>query len=221
MDHKYIRDNQLIDRYLRNELSEGDKEEFEIHFLSDSETLAELEMAERLQQGLQGLDASDELREARSHGWLKGAFLSPQYAAAASILLVFSIGFSGLMYRELQQAPTFTGTQLVPIMATRGTAAGSVIHVGDSADWIVLLVDPGFETYQRFRATVSRQTGAGAEQIWQSENLQPGYEEMLAIGMPGQILEPGAYEIRLEGGRDDATVDPVFVEISRLPFRVE
>ena len=41
MDHQYIQDNQLVERYLQDKLSEEEKAAFEEHYLSDAETLAQ------------------------------------------------------------------------------------------------------------------------------------------------------------------------------------
>ena len=39
--------------------------------------------------------------------------------------------------------------------------------------------------------------------IWQVDEMLPGYEDMLALSLPGSILEPGFFEVRIEGWRDE------------------
>ena len=44
MDRNYVSENQVVDRYLRGELTEEQCADFEAFYLSDQETLAELEV---------------------------------------------------------------------------------------------------------------------------------------------------------------------------------
>ena len=221
MDHKYIQDNQLVERYLQDKLTDEEKVAFEEHYLSNPETLAELELAEKMQDGLKGLEESDFFEPTATSSWFNRVFLSPQYAAAASILLVFSLGATGTLYRQLQTDAVFGGTQVIPIMSVRSSSQGqaaSLITIKRTNDWIVLLLDPGMETYPRYRALVARVNGKDPDTIWQLDDLQPGYEDMLAVGLPGAVLQPGEYEIRLSGA-SPATSDG-FAEIRRVGFTV-
>jgi hypothetical protein len=215
MDHKYIQDNQLVERYLRDKLTDEEKVAFEEFYLSSPETLAELELAEKMQDGFRDLEESEFVTGTATDGWFNRIFLSPQYAAAASILLVFSLGFSGMLYQQLQTDDAIYGTQIVPILATRGDSA-TVINIHQPADWIVLLVDPGFASFLSYRAVVGRVGNEASTTIWQLDDLQPGYEEMLAVGLPGMLLEPGEYEIRLSGQSGSGD----FTAIRRLNFTV-
>ena len=221
MDRKHIQDNQLVERYLQDKLTDEEKTAFEEHYLSNPETLAELELAEKMQDGFRDLEESEFFTDTASVGWFNRVFLSPQYAAAASILLVFSLGFSGILYQQLQNDERFDGTQVIPVLAVRSASPGqaaNVVRFTQTDDWIVLLVDPGFDPYLRYCAVVGRADSKDLEPIWQRDDLQPGYQEMLAVGLPGALLPPGDYEILLSG---QAQVDTdEFQEIRRLGFTV-
>ena len=220
MDHKYIQDNQLVERYLQDKLTDEEKAAFEEHYLSNAETLAALELAEKMQDGFRDLDESEVFGETPTGSWFNRVFLSPQYAAAASILLVVSLGFSGLLYQQLQNDDIYAGTQVIPVLSVRSAASGQPamqISISQPNNWIVLLVDPGFESYVRYQASVARVDRADPQIVWQLDDLQPGYEDMLAVGLPGTLLEPGDYEIRLSG---QAQASDGFVDISRLGFTV-
>jgi hypothetical protein len=219
MDRNYIQDHQIVDRYLQDALSEQEKADFEEFFLSDQETLAELELAEKLQQGLRDLDESGDLPPLEKSGRVGRIFASPQYALAATLMLALSIGFSGLQYRQAQRPAVYDNTRIVPVLATRGADAGLpaiVITMGKTTELIVLLIDPGFEVYADYRAIVSREMADQSKIVLELANLQPGYEEMLAVGMPGTLLMPGDYEVSLEARSDGAE----FMEINRVAFRV-
>ena len=221
MDRQYIQDNQLVERYLQGKLSEEEKAAFEEYYLSNPDTLAELELAEKMQDGFRALDESGYVGAMPAGGWFNRVFLSPQYAAAASILLVFSLGFSGMLYRQQQANDVYDATQVIPVLSVRSASSGpsdNVVQFAQTDNWVVLLVDPGMESYFRYSATVERAGSADPEAIWQGNDLQPGYQEMLALGLPGTLLVPGDYAIRLSGqARADSDN---FEEITRLGFTV-
>ena len=231
MDRQYIQENQLVERYLRGtltgrfvgkligkpmgKLTDEEEAAFETYYIADPQTLAELEVAGKLQPRWQDfiLDTA---------GWGKSVIVTPQYAIATSVLRMFSIGLSGMFFRELQQTPVYEGTRIVPVFATRGTSGTPATRLTtDGLDgWVVLLVDPGPEEYGSYRVTINSRTGADPVEIWQVGGLEPGYEELLAVGLPGEMLIPGDYEIRIEGRQAKASGGPDFSEINRLSFRV-
>lgn len=213
MDRNYVSDNQIVDRYLRDDLTDEERVAFEEFYLSDQETLAELELAEKLKLGLQECAAQGLLEREVRPGWLRRVVTSPQWAAAATILLVFSLGYSGFLQRQLQTDTIVAGTQLVPLIATRG-AESARVSPGDPDNWVVLLVDPGFESYDDYRATIV-DIGSG-DIVWEVAGLQPGYEDLLAVGVAGSVLQPGQYELNVEAR--SGSID--FVEISRIPIEV-
>lgn len=223
MDRNYVSENQVVDRYLRDELTDEERDAFEEFYLSDQQTLAELELAEKLQLGLKDCAERGLLPTPARSGWLQRAVLSPQWAAAASVLLVFSLGYSGYLYRQTQGDAAIAATQLVPLYRyteqTRGPgngAAAEPVRVEPAAQgaWVVLLVDPGFEPYADYRVTIL-DTGSGAI-VHQVEGLHPDYEDLLAVGVAGSALRPGRYELRV-AGRDPAGA---FAEVGRIPFEV-
>jgi len=213
MDRNYVSENQIVDRYLRDDLTDDERVAFEEFYLSDQETLAELELAEKLQLGLQDCASQGMLEAERRPGWLRRAVTSPQWAAAASMLLVFSLGYSGFLQRQLQTDTAVAGTQLIPLISTRGSESVRVVPA-DPGNWVVLLVDPGFELYDDYRATII--DSGSDEVIWDVSGLQPGYEDLLAVGVTGSVLQPGRYTLSVEARSGPAN----FVEITRIPIEV-
>jgi len=51
MNRQYIADNQIIERYLMDKLSQAERIAFEQFYLSDQQTLDDLELAQRLYKG--------------------------------------------------------------------------------------------------------------------------------------------------------------------------
>ena len=213
MDRNYVSENQIVDRYLRDDLTDEERVAFEEFYLADQETLAELELAEKLQLGLRDCASQGLLEAEESPGWFRRALTSPQWAAAASVLLVISVGYSGFLQTQLQSDTPVAGTQLIPLITTRGSEAAQVAPA-DPGTWVVLLVDPGFEPYDAYRATIV-DSGSG-EVVWDVAGLQPGYEDLLAVGVAGSVLQPGQYALSVEARSGSAD----FVEITRIPIEV-
>jgi hypothetical protein len=196
----------VVDRYLRDALSEAETAEFEERLVWDRELMDELDLAESLRDGLRrALDKNEVSRASgitRVTGHIREFFATPMYAAAASFLLAVGLTVTALLGPI---APTgssdnaqFASTEIVPLFTTRSDGIAE-IKVSKSI-WTVLLVDAP-PSYVAFRATVRRQ-GAAGDPVWVRHELAPTYPDSLAIGMPGELLPAGRYVLALEG-RDD------------------
>jgi hypothetical protein len=237
-----VKENQLVERYLQGKLSDQEQEAFEEFYLSNPETLEALELAEKLQRGLQEAAASGYDSEYQAPGFFQSILGSPQYAMAASVLMLFSFGLSGVLYQQLQSSdtgpdafgPTVGQSLFVPMIeATRSGPEAeppNLVRIEDPQAWFAgsvnLGVDQGFTEYAVYRATVSRDMPDGPAEVLRIVGLEPGaglpvgYEEMLSIEIPGRILPPGDYRILLEGSPDDAGVDLQFTKINETRFRI-
>lgn len=238
MDRQDINKNQLIERYIQDKLPDEERAALEEHFLHSDETLDELESAELLSLGLNDLAELETAHsEPASPSWTASAgqtpsgimslFHSPRYAMAASFLLVVSLGVSSALFHRLggqeDTAWAINSAQIVPLVSVRSAASQTVntVYVSDGQGQSVLMLDPGFEPFSHFRATISRLQGdEESEQVLQVDGLQPGYEEMLALALSGNVLESGDYEVVIEGWQDEWSPDHAFTEIDTVPFRV-
>ena len=234
MDEKYNKENSLIERYLENTLSAGERDMFEEKLLSSPELLDELEAAERLQQGLQDMVAmesahapQDQRAAARRSGHIVSIFNSPRYAMAASFLLLISMGVSSFLLNEnvrlSETDPAYAvPVEIVPLVAVRSAAGSAPINtlaLGDSPQQFVMMLDPGFEAYAHYRASVYRLGQAGGRKmLWQVDEMIPGYEDMLALSVPSSLLSPDEFEIELEGWRDEWPAGHDFEPIAVLNF---
>jgi len=212
MDRNYVSENQVVDRYLRGELTKEQCADFEAFYLSDQETLAELELAEKLQSGLRDAAVGGLLPAVERPNRFRRFVTSPQWAAAASVLLICSLAYTGFLQRQVDDATTVSVTRLVPILETRSAEAIAVPQ-GVAGTWVVLLVDPGFERYDTYRVTI---VDASGHSVWVAPGLEPGYEDLLPVGIAGELLRPGSYQLRVEARSGAAA----FVEIKRLPIIV-
>jgi hypothetical protein len=207
MDRQYIRDHQVIERYLKGELTADEEQDFEEAYLSNQDLLDEIELVERLQDGLKKLKASGGVAP-RTGTWLR-AFATPQYAAAASMLFAVSLLVSGALYVQnlaLRQGQSLVAnggiTRILPLVSVRG-AGEIVVEAPDASEIAVLLVDPGVTRHDSYRVVVSRRAGGAASELWARDGLVADYEEQIAITLPSRLLTPGDYEIAIAGRMKD------------------
>lgn len=230
MDEKHIKENLLIERYMEETLPFEEQSAFEEQFLSSGELLDQLEAAERLRQGMHDVIAVQKahMPAARSSR-LSSVLKSPHYAIAASILLLSSIGLTGTLMRENARLADFSTdwavpTEIVPLISVRGAADSGLntLVLGDADKQFVMMLDPGFESFSHYRATVYRLNPEGdAAMLWQVDKMQPGYEDMLALVVPASVLSPGEYQIRLDGWRSDWPAGHEFENIDKKSFKIE
>jgi hypothetical protein len=225
MDRQYIRDHQVIERYLRGALTPDEEKGFEEAYLADPDLLEEIELVERLQQGLKSYAANPQRLRAGSTApaWLR-IMASPQYAAAASVLLAVSIVFSGVLYREnlsLRSTPALTAvaTRTVPLFTLRGDG-GNVVPAAERDGLTILAVDPGVPEYDSYRATVTRTGPDEAGIVASLDGLRIGYLRTVDIGLPDRVLTSGDYAIELEGRMDDWEPGRAYEPISRTSFTI-
>lgn len=227
MDRQYIQDQQVIERYLRGTLNAEEQKRFEEAYLADPELLGEIDLVERLQQGLKTYATSPGRRPLGSTApaWLR-IMTSPQYAAAASVLLVLSIVSSGALYREnlsLRSVPasTVVATRTVPLLTLRGDR-GNVVPAAERADVLtVLALDPGALEYDRYRATI-RRTGPGdAQVIADIDGLTIGYFQTVDVGISAGTLTAGNYDVELAGRMDDWGSDRADELVDHIRFTIE
>lgn len=228
MDRQHIREAQVIERYLQSKLSPAEEQAFEEAYLGDPDLLAELEAAERLRDGLKDIHAAEHVVPApRRSGWLALA-ASPRFGIAASVVAAAALVASGLLFvqnRSLHDSArgplaAASSMRLLPLVSVRGAGDANVIGAPAAGEWAVLLLDPGFADYDRYRAVLVRVEGGAEREILRLDDMTPTYERQLAFGLPGGLLAPGDYAIRLAGGRREWPAGHALDELSRTPLTV-
>jgi len=225
MDRKKIQDEQVVERYLAGKLSPEDEQAFKEAYLADPALLEEVKLAERLREGLRGLpDSERRPNPALRPRWLAVAG-SPRYGIAATLVAAAALLASGVLYFQssgpgARGAATLAGasrTRVLPLVSVRGAGNPNTISAPAADEWTVLLLDAGLADYDRYRAVLGR---AGGEEILRLDDLTPSFEGMVALGLPGRLLTPGSYEIRLEGGKRDWPAGRALDELSRTSLTV-
>jgi hypothetical protein len=223
MDREYIDRYLLIDRYLQGALSNGEEAAFEERLAWDQDLIDEVDLAERLREGLQAAVADDQFTSNTGNfgivSRLTGLFAVPRYAAAASFLLAVILT-SGVLLNPFTQDDIEPGgpvavTEIVPIFAVRSDV-GQTVAVNRDA-WTVLLVDV-VGSYDSYRVTV-REDIPGAKPFLIQDGLLPTYPDALAVGMPGAALAGGPYVLSLEALQESGAGDKTYEHIQDIQFQ--
>lgn len=108
MDHTYIEENQVVERYARGTLPPEDAARFEEHYLSCPQCLDRLDLAESMQRGFKRAAGQDAARLAATRqlalvAWLSRLGRSRQAAALFTVVLVVAVVAlpGGLALRKL------------------------------------------------------------------------------------------------------------------------
>lgn len=221
MEPREIPGSDLVERYLQGGLTPAEEQAFEEAYLADPRLLEEVQLAERLREGLMDHEAEAEPRVEPRRGWLAVA-ASPRYGIAASIVAAVALVAAGALYVENQQLPSagFSAarhTRVLPLVAVRGAGNANVVAAPAADEWTVLMLDTGFADYDVFSAALLR---AGTDEELVRLDGMVATDGMVAFGMPGSSLPPGRYEVRLEGGRRDWPAGRALDELSRTPLTV-
>ena len=230
MDETHTKEDMLVERYLEGKLTAEQAASFEEQFLSSDELLNELEAAERLGQGLHDVSALENAHVTKKPASnVVSLFRSPHYAMAASFMLLVSLGVSSVLLQKNAHLSEFDSnravpTEIIPLVSVRGAAGNELntLPLGDAPRQFVMMIDPGFEPYSHYRATVYQLDSAKEPaMLWQVDEMLPGYEDMLALSVPSSVLNPGDYEIQLEGWLDEWPANHGFEQLDTKTFKIE
>jgi hypothetical protein len=159
MNHAYIEEHQVVDRYLMGKLQPEEVGGFEEHYLSCPECLDRLDLAESLERGFKRAAGQDAARLAATRqlavvAWLHRLSRSRQAAALLLTLFVVLAVPGVLSYREL--AATRAALERERVAATSRTTA--------EAERLRAELDASHQDLAREREARSR----GAEQLAQA-----------------------------------------------------
>ncbi len=222
MDEKYIELHLVVDRYLQGNLLTGEVAEFEERLTWDRELIDELDLAERLRDGLRqatGEDSSTVAADRAGIGdWLSNLFSVPQYAAAASFALAVTLT-AGVLLNPVGAGRGTDGfqptpTEIVPLVVVRGATTNPVVF--SAGTQFVLLVDVT-GSHASYNVTI-RADQPGASPFWAQDDMLPTYLESLAVSLPGGLLEVGPYVLTVEGVSTSDDGEKIYEHIQDISF---
>lgn len=213
MDHAYIEEHGLVDRYLAGRLPAVERVRFEDHFVDCPRCLDELELARDFQASLAAGVAREVSRKTAAFGLL--AWLA-RPAGRAVLLGAF------LVLVAVPAAFLMTGGGTPPPLGPQVNiptyALGSVrgddgrVLTSPASEWLSLVLevdDP--ERFMSYRLTVS--DGAGNE-VWRRDGVEPDRRGAVALTFPPGSLAAGDYRLELAGVASAG--EPVALETHRF-----
>lgn len=231
MDHNYIEEYHVADRYLRNGLSPEERKEFERHFVDCPECLDRLALAEIFRHGEDGEQNKAKVfqvvvaappaqtpRPRLMTEWI-AQFAGWQWAlilAAAGLLLVsVPTGYFLWQLSVMNQQLAGTSTPNSAAVFTLTPGSEKVLVAPENVrHWVVLSPEisrnPEFTAY---RAAISVSDG---RTIWTASNLRLALGGAPGITVPSSIFQPDSYVLTLEG----LTRKGEYIFVAQYPFRV-
>ncbi len=237
MNASFVEQHQVIDRYLLGKLSAQQTDEFEVLCLHDQDVLEQLELSEKMLAGFRRADEQNILQDIQfksledepaqlslAQGEVKSAaarkFPTWSYATAASLIIGVCLVSSITVFSQRDASSSAfepqINTPIFELARTRSAAAEPdyIVRISDQPEWMVLAMDLGQVDYDRYRATLLDQDKTV---VWQSDGLEPNYQDALTLSLNSAKLEEGNYLVKIEGlaGTDDS------VRVGEYGFRVQ
>lgn len=223
MDHRYIEEHDIADRYWMGKLSSEEQQAFELHIMDCSTCLARVEESEGLREGL---------RSVRKAGRAPIPTAAWRIAAIAACLGLSIAGTASYVLRrqlvearqeaavERQQLsnrvapkPELAAASLYRFEIVRGEQTPNRVFVPSSPESIVISLRlepaPGATRYQVVLLAASGATVARKSDL----ALDAGGH--LVVTFPSTLLVPGDYTLRVESLSSSGQAS----EIATYPFR--
>jgi hypothetical protein len=227
MMHPRIEDEEIIERYVRNQLAEEERKAFEEHFFGCDDCFDKLQIAERFVAGVRdaasrGLLAGEvegASRESSWRGWLVPAF---GVSACAALMLA---AFSGWLYfsqmPKLREQVSQSAEDLRTQQAARAALEHQIASSIQAEANLPLVMLQATRDVQAAPNEVSIPSGAKHLVLWVEvpagksnsfrlqvdtadnrlvetlDNLQRNSYGALAVSLPVEALQPGDYRIKL------------------------
>jgi hypothetical protein len=223
MDHAYIEEHGLVERYYRSDLSADQEVPFEEHFMGCSVCQERLALARSLRQGIRALATEDTVRRAVVGAgllaWLarRGPALRMGLLVAVFLVALLPSTWLLLENRRLTHEVGDVGSPQVLLLSAYRDAPGesaAVLDLDTMGPSVVLAVDVGDDPrFESFQVTIEDQAGAG---VLHHEGMRPNALEVLMLSVPADFFPAGDYRLRVEG----LTGDGKAFELGGYPFRV-
>jgi anti-sigma factor RsiW len=221
-----IVEDELIDRYLRGDLSASEKEGFESHFVSSAERKRKVRFARAFRKYISVTEVSADEESVPVPSEIP-AYVSSTgssvvrvfpfgrsaltYAMAASILIVIgviSLFFAGYMQRQYGGGRVLA-VELIPAPATRGGNEVKQITLTPDVGSVRLQLDLPENDYQSYEATLR---DSSTRSVLKVRDLKPQNVNSFAavtLDINADLLSPGDYRIQLSGTTADGGSESV------------
>ena len=209
MSRRYIDEHQIISKYLGDELSDREREEFEAYWAEHPEITEELEGDARLESGFAHLQKSGKL-DAIIHAATPRRAVWP-IALAASVVAGVSVALwmrgedsarpvLAVSVAALNEAYAGKPLQLVELLPARGTLYDAVIELPRTPAALELHVLPeGIPKSMQYTLALVKIVANGERAaLGVIGGLRPDVDGFLTLYIDSARLVPGQYELRLQ-----------------------
>jgi hypothetical protein len=219
MEHAYINEKSMIDRYVRGTLPADDRTAFEEHFLDCQECLDQLEIARSLRTAIRIAVADQPFAPASvpppaPPDWVRKAMAWRWATAIATACFVLALAPALFFYRQFQHSKSeqialaaevqlarraFESAPQVPppvyvLNQSRGGEPARTVEIPRSPQWIVFTIEIDTTLFPAHSATLADATGTV---LWRSDNIRPASSDAIGISVPSSLLAPGDYTLNL------------------------
>ncbi len=241
MDHAYAEEHGLLDAYLKDRLSESERDAFEAHYFACEECMAQLEAASDFREGMLDV-AAEETARARAGLLARLALLSRAQRLALAGLLLFLLALPLALLvtnRGLERRLAAARAGAAPRLASREpeAAAGAQVNLplftlaavrgGEEAgrepvNRVPLAAATPSVLFDLALAMVDDPSyravlrDAAGHEVWRGRDLHPDGRDSLVLLLPSRLLPAGVYQLTITGVKNGA---PEAV-VAAYPFRV-
>jgi hypothetical protein len=206
-------ENDLVDEYVRGQLSGSDRKAFEREYLNTPEGRQKVALARTL---VQYVDASAPLAVRRQPFWMRPVwvvcFTCVLLTVAAGIW--WNAGRPGPRQDAAVQPPAVSSGATAVLVLTPGLlrdeTGSRTLVIPAGASQVELRAHLELQGYSTFDAVVKTPEGIA---IWSGQGLRVGPGQVLSIGIPGSRLAAGDYVLSVSSGAVDA--GEFFFRVSR------
>jgi hypothetical protein len=210
VDHGYIEEHNLPERYVLGQLDDAEQVSFEDHFVDCPRCLDAVEVVQELAAGLAAVDAapsdaplasvvSIRPRRRSAPGWIASAL--PRWAAAAVLALALlpSLWLArqnrdlASEVERLRRPWVATPAAVLELRRDAGPADAAPTVPASGQPWIPLAIDLADVA----GLTVDVELYRGGDLLWTGTDLRPPDFGPLILSLPSHWLTPGRYRIEL------------------------
>ncbi len=225
LDPKSIEEHNVIERYVTGRLSDDEAARFEEYFLEHPECAVQVQLAQRLQRGLEAVAAREVVQTAVATSMgsrflrSRAAIFLPLLLVAVALLPLFLYQRIGQLEEDLAatQHPR-VNTPIFELTAFRSAEINAtpphLLTLSAEPEWIVLALALSERELPAYDAEL-RSASKGS--LWQASDLRPDPLGRLVITVPSTLLPPGDYEFEVEGVTGTGTTVPA----GRFAMRVD
>ncbi len=217
MDHAYIEDNQIVDRYLMGRLSEEEAERFADHSIGCPQCLDSLALGERMQRGMRRVVVEGAFRAAVWTWWARaGAARRAVLAVAIATVIAVPVWLALRPPATIGTPGPQANVPVVRLSALRGPDArppAARLALSPTSQWLVFALEVDGAGAEPLRVKLM----AGEARLWMADDLRPNASDELVIGVPSAFLTGGDYRFLVERPAADGGWTP----LSEFSFRAD